>query len=61
MATTRFHSILEERIKEVVENHRISLASGASADYAQYRHSVGYISGLLDALKICDEIEKEFS
>ena len=61
MAQTRFHSILEERIKEAVESRRNSIASGHCIDYPAYRENVGYLLGLQDALKICDEIEKEFN
>lgn len=61
MATTRFHAILEDKIKEAVENRRNSLASGACVDYAHYRENVGFITGLQEVLNICDDIEKEFN
>jgi len=59
MAHSRFHSLLRERIKEEVDSRSLSLASGGAPDYSQYKDSVGYIRGLLDALKLCEEIEKE--
>ena len=59
MAKTRFHALLEERVTKAVESRAQSLASGSAADYAEYRFSVGYVQGLSDALKLCDEIEKE--
>ncbi len=59
MAKTRFHAVLEARIKEAVENRSNSVVAGACSDYAHYRENVGYILGLQDALKICDEIEAE--
>ena len=59
MARSRFHSILEARIKEAVENRVLSIASGAAVDYAHYKEHVGYIRGLQDVLKFCDDIEAE--
>lgn len=59
MARTRFHSILEDKIEEAIEIRSFSLVSGAASDYASYKENVGYISGLRDALKLCDEIESE--
>ena len=59
MAHSRFHSLLRERIKEEVDSRSLSLASGGAPNYSQYKDSVGYIRGLLDALKLCEEIEKE--
>ena len=59
MSKTRFHALLETRINEAVENRSRSIASGAASDYAHYRENVGYIHGLIDALKLCDEIEAE--
>ena len=59
MAKTRFHSLLEVRIKEAVESRANSIVSGACSDYAHYRENVGYIQGLQVALKLCDEIEAE--
>ena len=59
MSKTRFHYLLEAKIKEVVENRSISIVEGAAADYAHYKENVGYIRGLHDALKICDDIEAE--
>ena len=57
--TTRFHSLLEKKIEETTQFRTASLASGAAADYPHYMREVGYISGLLDALKLCDEIEQD--
>lgn len=59
MAKTRFHSQLERKINEAVENRSRSIASGAASDYAHYKENVGYILGLQEALKLCDEIEAE--
>jgi hypothetical protein len=59
MAKTRFHAELEARINIAVENRSKSIASGAASDYAHYRENVGYILGLQEALKLCDDIEAE--
>lgn len=56
---TQFQRVLESRLNEAVESHRISVASGVCTDYAHYRDSVGYIRGLTAALRICEEIEGE--
>lgn len=60
MAETRFHSLLRVKIDEAVDARSGSMASGACTDYPSYRESVGYIKGLIDALNLADEIEKEY-
>jgi hypothetical protein len=60
MSETRFHTLLKQRVKEAVEIRTESIVLGQAQDYAQYMRSVGYISGLLDALKLCEDIEREF-
>jgi len=59
MARTHFRSLLEARINEAVENRSESIASGAATSYEHYKENVGYILGLREALKICDDIEAE--
>ena len=59
MARSRLFSVLRERIQEEVDSRSLSLASGGAPDYSQYKDSVGYIRGLQDALKLCEDIEKE--
>lgn len=56
---TRFHAQLEAKINEAVENRSKSIASGDASDYPHYKENVGYILGLRDALKLCDEIAAE--
>lgn len=60
MAETRFTTLFKAKVKEVVDNRSDSLANGDAADYSKYRESVGYLRGLADAIKICEEIEGEF-
>ena len=59
MAKTRFHSLLKDRVRKLVDDRAASLARGACADYAQYQYNVGYILGAEDVLKICSDIEGE--
>ncbi len=35
------------------------LAAGYASDWADYRHRVGVISGLEEAIDVCAEIEKQ--
>ena len=60
MAETRFHSVLKARVKELMDNRAASLGRGAANNYDDYRYTVGYIIGLEDCLKICEDIEREF-
>ena len=60
MASTRFHILLEERIREECDKIRESIANGEAADYAAYRWNVGCLYGMKMCLKLCDDIEGEF-
>jgi hypothetical protein len=60
MASTRFHVLLEERIREEGDKIRNSIANGAIADYPDYRWHVGCLYGLKMCLKLCDDIDGEF-
>lgn len=59
MAVSRFHRLLEDRVREVVERESASLSSGQAPDYPSYKEMVGYIRGLSDALRLCEDIEKD--
>jgi len=59
-AKTRFHKLLEDRVAAVIADYSISIIGGQAPDYAGYRESCGYIRGLTDALKLCDDIEVDF-
>jgi hypothetical protein len=59
MPKTRFHLLLEERVKEVVEANSIAIVGGQPKDYATYREQVGYIRGLVDALTLCDQLNED--
>jgi len=56
-AKTRFHKLLEDRVAGVIADYSVSIIGGQAEDYARYRESCGYIRGLTDALKLCDDIE----
>ena len=60
MPQTRFHQLFQERALKEIEKANQELASGAAKDFGQYRDYVGYIRGLGDALRLCDEIEREY-
>jgi hypothetical protein len=59
MAKTQFQRKLEARIKEAVDKRGNHLISGGASDFSQYKEDVGYILGLMDAIKLCEEIEAE--
>ncbi len=58
-AKTRFHSLLEERVKARIEEYSISFIGGQAEDYARYREGCGYIRGLVDALELCADIDRD--
>ena len=59
MAKTRFHGLLEEKVRKRIDDISVEIVGGRCADYANYLRQVGYISGLTDALKLADEVESE--
>lgn len=59
MIKTRFHTLLEVRVQEQINQRSIQIMTGGASDYPAYREAVGYILGLNDALRLCEEIEKE--
>jgi hypothetical protein len=56
---SRFHLLLDGKIQEAVERMVESLVEGGASDYPKYKEIVGYVRGLKDALKYCEEIETE--
>ena len=61
MPKTRFHSLLEERVREAIEANIAALAGGQPKDFHTYREQVGYIRGLNDALTLCDQLEEDLN
>jgi hypothetical protein len=47
------------KVIEAIKARCESLGLGHAVDYPTYMRSVGYIDGLKEALKLCDEIEEE--
>lgn len=57
MAKTRFHSLLEAKIREEVAKYIEIISSGGCPSIESYRAEVGYVRGLQTALKLADETE----
>ena len=60
MPRQRFHVLLQEKIEKQVQSLASSLVAGNITDWAHYKETVGYLRGLDDALKLCDEIERDY-
>lgn len=58
MAETRFHTLLRAKIDAAMRELADNLASGLPVE--QYHLKVGVYQGLKDALKYCEEVEREF-
>lgn len=61
MPKTRFHLLLEERVKETLDANTMAIVGGQPKDYATYREAVGYLRGLVDALTLCDQLEEDLN
>ena len=61
MPKTRFHSLLEERVKEAIAANMDAICGGQPKDFPTYREQVGYIRGLNDALTLCDQLEEDLN
>jgi len=59
MSETHFHRMLRAKVTEVLDARRLSVAEGVCSNFDRYMHEVGYITGLQDALKIADDLERE--
>ena len=59
MASNLFHKKLLSKIEDQIKVRSEILMTGGAADYAFYREAVGYIQGLVDVIKLCDDIEQE--
>lgn len=57
MAKGRFQQLLEDKIGALRQRRLEDLGNGV--DESQYRYHVGYLAGLSDAVKLCEEIEQE--
>lgn len=59
MARTRFHALLASKLEEVIVNRSEELTSGCCAKIEEYKYIVGYLNGIRDVLKICDEVNED--
>jgi len=50
--------VLQRELETVIESRKNALATGAVADYAEYRHLVGVITGLTSALERIKDLQK---
>ncbi len=50
--------ILHDELKELIESRKDALAYGHAADYAEYRHLAGVITGLTSALERVKDLRK---
>ena len=56
---TQFHSRLQQKIEEQIQAVAASLAAGEAVDYFHYKDFTGYVRGLRDSLKFCDDVEQD--
>ncbi len=49
---------LRRMLQKKIEELTAALSGGYAKDWADYRERVGEISGLLEAVGFCDELEK---
>lgn len=61
MAKSRLYSLLGVAIRDTLAKQHEYLSSGQLPDYPSYKDMTGYIRGLSDALKLCDEIEEDMN
>ncbi len=59
-AESRFHTILKGKISKLVLQRQMELGQGTAQDYAAYQFLVGNLTGLREALSLCEETEREF-
>ena len=50
---------LRQKLVALRHQYGENLMYGAAEDWADYRHRVGIIRGITDAIAVCEEIEKE--
>lgn len=59
MALSRFHSLLKVKVDAEIAKIGGQISSGQMANYEGYREAVGYVRGLVAALKLADDTEVE--
>lgn len=59
MPLSQFHNRLKAKIEAEVAKVGGEITSGRMTNHEVYRESVGYIRGMIDVLKLADEVEQE--
>lgn len=59
MALSRFHTILRAKLDDEITKAGEQITSGMMASYEGYRESVGYVRGLVAAMKLAEDAEAE--
>ena len=59
MIRSRFHKLLFDKLKEVLDDRSNDLTSGTAKNYEQYQYQVGYLDSIKDVLKICEGIDDD--
>jgi hypothetical protein len=57
---SRFHTIVKSKIMDMIDQRLTELGNGAATDFASYQFLVGHLTGLKDALSLCEQTEREF-
>lgn len=55
----QFYRDLHNKLGEALEQHAAELVNGRASDFADYRHRVGRIKGLQEALHFAKEVNDE--
>lgn len=61
MPIGRFHNLLRDRVHQAITEYSATIICGQVKDFAEYREACGYIRGLNDALRLCEDIEGDLN
>lgn len=50
---------IKQRLLKRREELAAAIASGLVSDWSDYKHRVGVLEGIDEALRVCDDLEKE--
>lgn len=56
---SRFHALLDARIREAIAKYENEIARGVAKDYPNYQCLVGRVMAYDEVLVMCDEIDQE--
>lgn len=54
----RFHRAFSARMAETIAEAQTALVEGTASDFADYRHRVGRLAGMREALDTAREVER---